>query len=202
MPRDLVLYDNPGSSNGLKVRILLAELGMSVNVVTIPIDGPRPESYLGVHPFGTVPCLVDGDLAIIESNTILRYLAQVARRDDLYPSGPPRRARVDMVLDALSLSVRADLWGVEEFAVYGLDLTADEMAARTDRLVTTLTRFERLLAASDDHLPQMTIADIAVAGRLVHLDELPLDLSPFPVTMRRLGEVRKRAPYRTATEVQ
>ena len=201
MTNELVLYDNPSSSNGLKVRILLAELGTTPAVVTIPLDGERPASYLEVHPFGTVPCLVDGPLVIVESNTILRYLAQVAERDDLYPSDPARRARVDMLLDALSLSVRPELWSVEEVVLYGLDLPAEDLAERVACLCDTLDRWERLVATNDGYLPDLTIADIAMAGRLVHLDELPLGANRWPVTMRRLGDVRGRDAYRVATAV-
>ncbi len=201
MTNELVLYDNPSSSNGLKVRILLAELGTTPAVVTIPLDGERPASYLEVHPFGTVPCLVVGTLVIVESNTILRYLAQVAERDDLYPPDPARRARVDMLLDALSLSVRSELWGVEEVVLYGLDLPAEDLAERVACLSGTLDRWERLVATNDGYLPDMTIADIAMAGRLVHLDELPLEANRWPVTMRRLGDVRGRDAYRVATSV-
>jgi glutathione S-transferase len=199
METALLLYDNPASSNGLKVRILLAELGQTVTTVPVSLDGPRPESYLAVHPFGTVPCLVVGDLSIVESNTILRYLASTAKREDLYPVDPARRARVDMLLDALSLSVRPDLWGVEEFVIYGLDLPADQAAERLATLTTTLDRFERLLVANGPHLPDLTIADIAIAGRLVHLKELPVQLDRIPVTVRRLASVREREAYRVAT---
>ncbi len=201
MTNELVLYDNPSSSNGLKVRILLAELGTTPAVVTIPLDGERPASYLEVHPFGTVPCLVVGTLVIVESNTILRYLAQVAERDDLYPPDPARRARVDMLLDALSLSVRSELWAVEEVVLYGLDLPAEDLAERVACLSGTLDRWERLVATNDGYLPDMTIADIAMAGRLVHLDELPLETNRWPVTLRRLGDVRGRDAYRVAISV-
>ena len=193
-----LLYDNPASSNGLKVRILLAELGQTVTTVSVSLDEPRPESYLALHPFGTVPCLVDGDLTIVESNTILRYLASRAKRDDLYPADPARRARVDMLLDALSLSVRPDLWGVEELVIYGLDLPSHQAAERVAKLTTTLDRFERLLVANVPHLPDVTIADIALAGRLVHLDGLPIQLDRIPVTVRRLANVREREAYRVA----
>ena len=193
-----LLYDNPASSNGLKVRILLAELGQTVTTVSVSLDEPRPESYLALHPFGTVPCLVDGDLTIVESNTILRYLASRAKRDDLYPADPARRARVDMLLDALSLSVRPDLWGVEELVIYGLDLPSHQAAERVAKLTTTLDRFERLLVANVPHLPDVTIADIAIAGRLVHLDRLPVQLDRIPVTVQRLANVREREAYRVA----
>ena len=71
----LVLYDHPLSSNALKVRFLLAELGLQYERVHVPFAHPRPEELTRFHPFGTIPVLVDGELRVGESNAILRYLA-------------------------------------------------------------------------------------------------------------------------------
>lgn len=38
----LLLYDNPLSSNALKVRLLLAELGLPYERQTVPFDLPGP----------------------------------------------------------------------------------------------------------------------------------------------------------------
>ena len=68
----LVLYDNPASSNALKVRFLLSELGLEYERVTVPLARPRPDWYTERYPFGTIPFLEDGDLRLGESNAILR----------------------------------------------------------------------------------------------------------------------------------
>jgi glutathione S-transferase len=39
----LVLYDNAGSTNALKVRFLLEELGLAWTTVDVPIEGDRPQ---------------------------------------------------------------------------------------------------------------------------------------------------------------
>jgi glutathione S-transferase len=66
----------PASGNALKVRFLLAELGLDYEIVEVPRPRPRPDWYLELNPAGGVPTLVDGDLVLSESNAILRYLAQ------------------------------------------------------------------------------------------------------------------------------
>ncbi len=43
MPTDLVLYDNPDSSNGRKVRFVSGELGLDYRTVIVPLTGERPE---------------------------------------------------------------------------------------------------------------------------------------------------------------
>ena len=88
----IVLYDNPASSNAMKVRFLLAELGLEYERKHVPLAHPRPDWYRAIYPFGTVPFFEDGDLRLGESNAILRYLANREGRTDLYPTEPAARA--------------------------------------------------------------------------------------------------------------
>jgi glutathione S-transferase len=55
-------------------------------------------AYLKLHPNGKVPTLVDGDLAIWESNTILRYLASKVA-SPLYPADLAKRSLVERWMD-------------------------------------------------------------------------------------------------------
>ena len=71
----------------------------------MPRARPRPDWYLEVNPFGGVPAIRDGDLVLAESQAILRYLATRESRDDLYPTDPVARARVDWALDAWTTTV-------------------------------------------------------------------------------------------------
>jgi len=82
----IVLYDNPASSNAMKVRFLLAELGLDYECRHVPLAHPRPGWYKARYPFGTVPFFEDGDLQLGESNAILRYLANLECRTVLYPT--------------------------------------------------------------------------------------------------------------------
>lgn len=79
------LYDNAGSTNAIKVRILLEELGLPCERIEVPLDAPKPAGYAELHPFGLIPTLVDGDVVVTESNVALRYLAEREAR------GPARR---------------------------------------------------------------------------------------------------------------
>ena len=89
----LLLYDNPASSNALKARFMLAEVGLDYERRTVPFDQPRPDWYLAVNPVGGIPTLEDDGLVLAESHAILRYLAAREGRDDLYPAEPRERAR-------------------------------------------------------------------------------------------------------------
>jgi glutathione S-transferase len=55
-------------------------------------------AYLSLNPNGKVPTLVDGDLVIWESNTILRYVCNRSG-SDLYPEEPAARSHVERWMD-------------------------------------------------------------------------------------------------------
>lgn len=198
---DLVLYDHPDSTNALKVRFLLAELGLDPVRIGMPLAGERPAAYREVHPFGLIPALSVDGLTITESNTALRYLAERAGRSDLRGADPRERARVDGVLDSLSLELRPHLAALEEGAVYGVELSQAELADRIAALTRALTSFDALLDPDGPYAlgEALTIADAALAGRLLHLPALPLDEAVAPRTRRALRAVTARPAFATAT---
>ena len=196
MPRELVLYDNRGSSNARKVRALLGELELEYRAVEVPLGDERPEWYRDLHPFATVPTLVDGDLVLVESNTMLRYLADREGRDDLYPRAPAARARVDQLMDALSLAIRPLLWEVELRTHYANGaVDAEELAAARAALASGLAGWERLTEPDGYATGAFSIADIAATARMWLLPTLGLDVSAFPKTMSMLATVGARPAF-------
>jgi glutathione S-transferase len=72
------LYNFDSSSNPLKVRLALAELGLECELVTVNLfqGEQREETFRKVNPTGQVPVLQDGSLTLRESNAILAYLGR------------------------------------------------------------------------------------------------------------------------------
>ncbi len=184
------LWDNSGSTNAMKVRVLLEELGLACERIEVPLGQARAADY--PHPFGMVPVLEDGCLVVTESNVMLRYLAEREGRDDLRGATPAQRARIDVLLDSLSLEVRPALWGVEEFAVYGGD--ADDQPERIAALDRQLTAYDELLDADGPWAcgTTFTIADCALAGRAHHLPKLPIASSVAPRLRRVMTALASR----------
>jgi glutathione S-transferase len=75
----VILYDHPASANCLKVRILLRQLGLGFETVTVDLftGETRLPEHLARNPDGRVPVLEldSGDL-LPESAAILLYLAE------------------------------------------------------------------------------------------------------------------------------
>jgi glutathione S-transferase len=59
----------------------------------------REPAFLALNPNGLVPVLITEGGVLWESNTIARYLAGLAGRDDLLPAAPFARAEVERWMD-------------------------------------------------------------------------------------------------------
>jgi glutathione S-transferase len=75
----LTLYDFMGSGNGYKVRLLLAQLGLSYTLVERDIlkGETRTPEFLARNPNGRIPTLqLEDGMHLAESDAILWYLAE------------------------------------------------------------------------------------------------------------------------------
>ena len=202
----LELYDHPNSSNALKVRFLLSELGLEYEHVRVPIERPRPDWYAEVNPLIGIPSLRDGDLVLSESNAILRYLANREGRHDLYPVDPAARARVDMMLDRFSLTLRPALFQVEAAALgftpqggFGTAPGDPEAArAKIEAAAATLRTFDGLIGPDGYWLGEFTIVDCAAAPALYRTTLTGLDLAAYPNLMRVRDLVMARPAFSAA----
>jgi len=61
-------------------------------------NNTQDAAYLALNPNGKVPTIVDGDTAVWESNTILRYLCN-ERGSPLYPADAISRSQVERWMD-------------------------------------------------------------------------------------------------------
>lgn len=205
----MLLYDNPISSNALKVRFLLAELGLAYERREVPLSQPRPDWYLAQNPLGGVPTLDDDGLVMAESNAILRYLARREGRDDLYPSAPAEGARVDEFLDRFALSLRGAFFQVERLAlgfVQGTGFNAgppdpDGARAKEAEIAAQVELFEGLVAGNGTVLGSFTIADCAAAPVLFRTRNTGMDLSPYPKLLRLRETVTARDGFAAAGPV-
>ena len=76
-----------------RVRITLAEKEIAFK--TVPVDGSSaPGDLSEINPYNSVPTLVDRDIVIYDSRTILDYLEERFPHPPLMPIDPMRRARL------------------------------------------------------------------------------------------------------------
>lgn len=201
----LVLYDNPASSNAMKVRFLLAELGLQYERRHVPLPRPRPAEYVARYPFGTIPFMLDDELELGESNAILRYLANREGRHDLYPVQAAQRARVDWALDAWSTQLRGGFFAAEQIGLMHSDMEAGggdpadadpaQLAEAIDKARPRLDLLERFIADNGTVTGTFTIADCAMTPVLWRWYRLPLSFDPWPKVKRLRDTVTARPAF-------
>lgn len=94
------------TSRSSRIIWLLEALGADYKLVTHKRgpDNRAQADLAAIHPLGKAPTLVDGDLVLVESATILRYVAERHGGRFMPQSGTDARARHDEWLDYVESS--------------------------------------------------------------------------------------------------
>ena len=112
-PTVLRILGRANSFNVRKVLWLCDEIGVPYTREDYG-RGFRPTNtpeFLRLNPAAQVPVVIDGDLVLRESNTILRYLAAKHGAEHLYPSDLAQRALVEQWMDWVAYDVTHALRG-------------------------------------------------------------------------------------------
>lgn len=204
----IVLYDHPRSSNALKVRFLLAELGLAYERREVPLARPRPDWYLAVNPVGGVPALDDGGLVVSESQAVLRHLARREGRDDLLGGDLAGRAAVDEFLDRWTTGFRAAFFRHEAPALgygpggFGTAAPDPARAAEVEReIAPRLALLDGLVTPGACVLGRFTLADAAVAPVLHRTLGSGLDLARYPNLLGLRETLLARPSFQAADPV-
>ncbi|MBT8766207.1 glutathione S-transferase N-terminal domain-containing protein [Metapseudomonas boanensis] len=93
----LACYSDPADHYSHRVRIVLAEKGVSAEIINVE-QGRCPPKLAEVNPYGSVPTLVDRDLALYESTVIMEYLDERYPHPPLLPVYPVARANSRLLI--------------------------------------------------------------------------------------------------------
>jgi glutathione S-transferase len=174
------LYDFVPCPFGQKVRIVLAEKGLSYEFIQVDLtqgEQRRPE-FRRLNPFGRVPVLVDEDTTVYDSTIIAEYL------EDEYPEPPLLPA-----VGSSALRAQARTWediADTSFTLQVGQLMAEIGKAEADRDSNRIQRLQQWieqmlsfinhqLQGQDFLASQFSVADIGFVPRLLVLKELGLD---------------------------
>lgn len=84
----MTLFSDPRDQYSHRVRLVLAEKGVTVDIVS----EKDPEDLAELNPYNTLPTLADRDLALYEANVIMEYLDERFPHPPLLPVYPVQRA--------------------------------------------------------------------------------------------------------------
>lgn len=93
----MTLFSRAGDANSHRARFVLAEKGISYDVIDVEPD-ELPEDLLDLNPYQTIPTLVDRDLVLYDTRVILEYLDERFPHPPLMPVDPVSRARFRLAL--------------------------------------------------------------------------------------------------------
>jgi glutathione S-transferase len=161
------LYEHAASGNCLKCRLLLRQLELPYESVTVDLfrGETRTAEHFARNPDGRVPVLeTDDGETISESGAILLYLAEGT---PFLPAGSLERARVHQWMFFEQNRIEADLATARFMKQAGRDRSMPEVFAyRIERGRDALAALDRGLADGRPFLAgdAYTVADIMVYG--------------------------------------
>ena len=187
------LYSMQRSGNCYKVRLALAQLGVSYNLVDIDIlkGETRTPDFLAKNPNGQIPLLeFEPSRFLAESNAILWYVAQ---RSELTGHTEIERARV---LQWMFFEQHAIVPSIGA-AYFWLCLIKGGRELQQHALDDWMEEGSRSLNVLDKHIAKhrffagerYTIADVALYAYTHLAEQSEFDLKPFPALRDWLDRV-------------
>ena len=166
----MTLFSDPQSIHSHRVRVVLAEKNITVDVVdTDPLE--LPEDVIDLNPYASLPTLVDRDLTLYDSRIIMEYLDERFPHPPLLPVDPVSRA-----------SSRLYMYRVEKdwFAQVALILGGGKPATKARKeLRESLTTSAPIFAHKPFFMSdEFSLVDASIGPLLWRLPSLGVELPP------------------------
>jgi glutathione S-transferase len=203
MEKSMQLYEF-APTRSIRVRWMLQELGIDFESITIDLaagEHHRPE-FLKMNPTGKVPVLIDDDLVLTESVSILLYLAEKYPHQGFLPTDIKQRSQVYRWLLFAATELEQPLWRIARHtALYPehLRLPAEVSLASQDFTEMVAVMEEQMQGSQFIVGNTVTVADFVCAHTLDWANEVQL-LDGCPQLLQYLERMyaRPNAPLRIA----
>ncbi len=181
----LACYSDPSDHYSHRVRLVLAEKGVAVEIIDVN-PGRCPSALAEVNPYGSVPTLVDRDLALYESTVVMEYLDERYPHPPLMPVYPVARANSRLLIHR----IQRDWCGLADRILDARSKEAVKVQARKE-LRESLTGVSALFADKPFFLSEdLSLVDCCLLPILWRLPlmgiELPRPARPLLDYMDRL----------------
>lgn len=156
------------------------------------------DSYAALDPNRRIPVVVDGELALWESNSIVRYLAAKYAKGTLWPEDPGLRSLADRWMDWQITTLQPHLhvlfWGL---------IRTPEAERDTSAIAAAERAIQPLWQLLDEHLrvrrfvggPDLTIGDIPLGCAYWRYRNLPVDRPSLPNIEHWYTRLEERPAY-------
>lgn len=197
------LYGYWRSSSSYRVRIALALKGLDYENLPVHLvqGAQNTPDYKARNPQGYVPCLVDGDLTLFQSLSIIDYLDRKYPEPQLIPEDFSERGAV------LSFAqvVACDIQPLQNVSVlkHVTRESAEPDSARADWsrywMAKGFAALEAILAARQQTAccfgDAPSLADVVLIPQMYNAERFALDLAPYPNLTRVTEHCRGLAPF-------
>lgn len=197
----LKIWGRTNSINVQKAMWTIGELGLAHEHTTVggAHGGLDTAAYGAMNPNRRVPVLLDGDLAIWESNTIVRYLCAKYSAGALWANDPGERSLADRWMDWQGASTIADMttifWGL--IRLPEPERNMDAINAAVGRVNDQMGILEAQLQSSKWVAgDEMTMGDLAVGAMVYRWSELPINRPDLPAVAAYYARLSERPAYR------
>ena len=186
----MTFFSDPQSHYSHRVRIVLAEKGVTVDVVNVDPSDP-PSELSDLNPYNALPTLVDRDLVLYEPNIIMEYLDERFPHPPLLPVYPVARAQSRLMM----WRVGRDWCGLADTILANKPSSKAAESARKELRESLISAAPLFNEAPYFLSEEFTIVDCCVGPLLWRLNKLGIQLpengvKPLMDYMERLFERR------------
>ena len=191
------LYANTNDPYSHRVRIVLAEKGISAEIIEVsPTE--LPEGLLQHNPYGTVPTIIDRDLVLYETNIITEYLDERFPHPPLLPVYPVARAKSRQMIYRIERDWYPLLQQIENASK--VSKSSETVHAAQKKLESSLASLAPIFAGKSFFLSdEFTLVDCCMAPLLWRLHRLDIKLAPMPAAIKEYEERLFKRPSFKAT---
>lgn len=180
----MTLYSGATDLNSHRVRIVLAEKGVPYEVINVDTRANKPEDLLELNPYGSIPTLVDRELALYEPSIITEYLDERFPHPPLMPVYPVARAKARLIIHRFDKEWSPLIRKLETGKIAETRAVAKELSGYLAQLVPIFQASPYFLG------DEFTLVDCCIAPVLWRLPVWGITLSP--VDMKAINKYADR----------
>lgn len=169
----MTLYSSGRDPYSHRVRIVLAEKGVTFDVIDIDTSPKAQEGLIELNPYGTPPALIDRDLILYNSEIIMEYLDERFPHPPLMPVYPVAKARSRLMI----YRINKDWYSLMNTILNDISPAADKDAARK-KLKDSISSVTPVLSEMPYFMSEeFSLVDCCIAPLLWRLPILEIELS-------------------------
>lgn len=185
----------------MRVRWAFEEVGQPYDVRLLSFAAMKAPAHIALHPFGQIPTLEDGDLALFESGAIVLHIAE--RHDGLLPDDANARARAIAWMFAALSTVEPPIVELTMAMLFERDKSwyAERLPMLQDRVRTRLGELSRHIDDADWLDGAFSAGDLMMVTVLRRLNTSGL-LDEYPAIVAYVARGEARPAFRRAFDAQ